>query len=168
MRKAITEDTPEQDFTKPYTTIELNGGRIEERSIRVAQLKHNELDFPGARSVAVVSRIFINKKTGHTSKEEIAYISSLINPDPQVLLQCIRAHWKIENSLHYSKDVTYREDKQTVRTKNAPFNLALLRSFAISCSALINFQSVPDAIAFWNAAFLNAANLSNSFSYLSA
>lgn len=47
-----------------------------------------------------------------------------------------RGHWTIENPLHYVRDVTFGEDKSTVRTKDAPRNLATLRNLVIGLCGL--------------------------------
>ena len=52
--------------------------------------------------------------------------------DPATLAAWVRSHWKIENRLHWVRDVTYLEDKSLVRTGNAPRVMASLRSLAIS------------------------------------
>ena len=104
------------------------------------------MDFPGARSIAVIERKFENKKRGGYSSEQVAYISSLVQPDPASLLAIARSHWTIENSFHYIKDVTFNEDRQIIRIGNGPFNMSLLRSFAISVANLANAKSMPDAI----------------------
>ena len=41
-----------------------------------------------------------------------------------------RAHWSIENSLHWSLDVTFREDQSRMRLDNSPQNMATLRQIA--------------------------------------
>ena len=46
--------------------------------------------------------------------------------------EAVRGHWAIENTLHWSLDVTFREDDCRIRNKQAPANFALLRKFAIS------------------------------------
>jgi hypothetical protein len=43
----------------------------------------------------------------------------------------VKAHWEIENKLHWVSDVAYQEDKSQVRTANAPRVMATLRSLAI-------------------------------------
>jgi predicted transposase YbfD/YdcC len=100
-------------------------------------LAPGELTFPGARSIAIVARSFIDKKTGAESQDTIGYISSLVDPDPLTLLSIIRAHWTIENSFFHVRDRTYREDHQLMRTGNGPINLALLRSTAVSINNLL-------------------------------
>lgn len=42
-----------------------------------------------------------------------------------------RGHWTIENPIHYVRDVTFGEDQSTVRTGQAPENLATLRNLVI-------------------------------------
>ena len=42
-------------------------------------------------------------------------------------MKSIRSHWGIENTLHWSLDVTFSEDKSRIRKDNAPENFALLR-----------------------------------------
>ena len=54
------------------------------------------------------------------------YISSLSAPAEQ-LLAVIRSHWAIENSLHWTLDVSFREDQCRVRKDHGPQNLATLR-----------------------------------------
>lgn len=47
-----------------------------------------------------------------------------------------RGHWSIENPIHYVRDVTFGEDRSTVRTKHAPHNLATLRNLVIGICGL--------------------------------
>ncbi len=44
--------------------------------------------------------------------------------------EAIRAHWKVENTSHYSRDVTLGEDRSRIRTNPGVF--ARLRSFAFN------------------------------------
>ena len=48
------------------------------------------------------------------------------------LLDATRAHWGIENSLHWVPDVAFREDDQRFRTDNGPQNAAILRHVALN------------------------------------
>ena len=43
----------------------------------------------------------------------------------------IRNHWRIENELHWSLDVSFNEDSCRTRTKNAAENLARIRRIAL-------------------------------------
>ena len=50
---------------------------------------------------------------------------------PQRLLQVVRAHWSIENQLHWQLDVSFDEDAARTRKDYGPENLALLRRIAL-------------------------------------
>ena len=43
-----------------------------------------------------------------------------------------RAHWAIENSLHWVLDVTMNEDRARNRKENGPENLAIMRRVALN------------------------------------
>jgi predicted transposase YbfD/YdcC len=59
------------------------------------------------------------------------YLSSL-PADPQHLNQVIRTHWTIENQLHWTLDVAFREDDCRLRRGYAAENMALLRHIALN------------------------------------
>lgn len=44
----------------------------------------------------------------------------------------MRGHWSIENTLHWSLDVTFREDDSRLRQGEAAENFALVRHRALS------------------------------------
>ena len=49
-----------------------------------------------------------------------------------LIANAIRAHWRIENNLHWSLDVTFKEDQSRIRKAHAPENVGWLRRFALS------------------------------------
>jgi predicted transposase YbfD/YdcC len=59
------------------------------------------------------------------------YLSSL-PCDAVVIGRVIRAHWGIENRLHWVLDVTFREDTSRIRKGHGPENFSLLRRMAVS------------------------------------
>ncbi len=52
-------------------------------------------------------------------------------PTPEVLLETVRAHWAIENALHWQLDVSFREDAARNRKDAGPGNIAVLRRRAL-------------------------------------
>lgn len=52
--------------------------------------------------------------------------------DPEAYLKAARAHWSIENGLHWVLDVTFDEDRDRSRKDNAPENLSILRKLALN------------------------------------
>ena len=65
------------------------------------------------------------------TREDRFYLSSL-PPDPAKLGRAIRAHWGIENRLHWVLDFAFREDDSRYRTGHGPENLAIVRHLALN------------------------------------
>lgn len=59
------------------------------------------------------------------------YISSC-KPSAKVLLDASRKHWGVENSLHWTLDVTFREDESRIRKEASPENYAIFRHIALN------------------------------------
>ncbi len=51
---------------------------------------------------------------------------------PERFQHVVRAHWSIENCLHWVLDVTMNEDRQRNRKDHGPENLALMRRLALN------------------------------------
>ena len=82
------------------------------------------------RSLArVETRRTIN---GRTSVEYRYCISSLDAQDPARMLERIRGHWGIENSLHRSLDISFREDDCRIRRGHAAENFSRLSRIALN------------------------------------
>ena len=117
------------------STLDAGHGRIEERACQatddIAWLRERHPDWKGLRSIAAVTCVRTNKKTGETTSETRFYIASL-PPEPKRILDASRAHWSVENNLHWTLDVTFREDACRTRKDNAPLNLSLIRKAAIN------------------------------------
>ena len=112
-----------------YTQSSSGHGRIEERTCLAADaswLAERHPAFPGIASLACITARRTDKKTGAVSEEKRLYISSL-PPDPKTISAAARAHWSIENNLHWQLDVTFREDQCRTRKDHAPRNLAMIR-----------------------------------------
>ena len=68
---------------------------------------------------------------GKTSNEVRFYIGS-IGTDAARFAKAVRGHWGIENDLHWSLDVAFREDESRLRDPQARENFAVLRHIALS------------------------------------
>ena len=66
--------------------------------------------------------------------------------DAADLLELLRNHWRIENCLHYVRDVTLGEDACRVRKGTAPQVLAALRNAVVHLLAQVPADSRPEAI----------------------
>ncbi len=68
---------------------------------------------------------------GKLSTECRFYIGS-IGTDAACFARAVRAHWGIENDLHWSLDVAFREDESRIRDPQARENFAVLRHIALT------------------------------------
>ena len=88
-------------------------------------------DWPGLKSVLAIETIRnINGRPG--TRTEIRYFLASYEADPAKMTAAIRAHWAIENSLHWVLDVTFREDECRLRDRTAAQNFAMVRKIAIN------------------------------------
>ena len=62
----------------------------------------------------------------------LVFTLSSLSSNAEIIADSIRSHWVIENSLHWTLDVTFCEDKTRIRKQNSPENFALLRRLAIN------------------------------------
>lgn len=81
------------------------------------------------RTIGLVIRKTI--RNGKESTQVRYYISSL-RLGVKRFAKVIRSHWSIENTCHWSLDVTYREDDNRARQRTIAENLAWLRRFTLS------------------------------------
>ena len=88
----------------------------------------------------------MTKLDGTKFRQETVYgVTSLVGTTEQAarkLLGLVRGHWRIENSLHWVRDVTFDEDRSQVRTGNGPRVMATLRNLAISILRLAGATSI--------------------------
>jgi hypothetical protein len=85
---------------------------------------------------------------------EVAYGITSLRPeqaDARRLLELVREHWRIENCLHYVRDVTLGEDACRVRKGSAPQVLAALRNAVVHLLAGVPAESRAAAIERLNA-----------------
>lgn len=84
-------------------------------------------DWTGLRSLVCVESTRHDLTSGKTSVEKRYFISSLPGTDAAGMLAAIRGHWEIENKLHWSLDINYREDECRIRKGHAPENFSRLK-----------------------------------------
>lgn len=112
------------------TTIEKAHGRIETRAAKVSAEVVPHLGWPGAAQVVRIERT--RQIKGKATTEVAYYVTSLAphEADADRLLALARAHWGVENRLHWRRDVSFNEDRCRVRAGARPF--ASLRNLALA------------------------------------
>lgn len=121
-----------------HETIDADHGRIETRTYTIIhdvawlQKRH---EWPGLKGVVMVeSRREIpgpGMSANAIERETRFYITSLAWTAEQIG-PAVRAHWMIENGLHWVLDMTFRDDECRVRTDHAPANFTTIKHMALN------------------------------------
>jgi len=120
-----------------------HGGRGETRRSAVSAGLAAYLAWPGVGLVGQVSRTVTH--TGQTMTDTRIVLTSLAAETPAAeVLALVRGHWRIENRLHYVRDVTMDEDRGRWRAGAAPQVAATLRNVVLS---LLRAVEVPNIAA---------------------
>ena len=131
-------ETAPKDEIDAREDTDKDHGRIETRACRVStNIDWLEADrafpgafrFPKAAAIAVIDTRVEQK--GKITTARRSYITS--RPlSAEALAQAVRAHWGIENKLHWVLDVAFREDQSRLRKGHGATNMAIVRHFAIN------------------------------------
>ena len=127
-------DDPELPIQHRVRMVDADHGRIETREDHLVtdltwlQEQHH---WPGLACVGKITATREDKGTGTVQMQARYYLLSRVMT-PQEFLDTVRAHWTIENSLHWVLDVVMHEDQARARKDHAPTNLAILRRMALN------------------------------------
>jgi len=122
-----------KEITHDYhETVDSGHGRIETRKIwTVSDIDwlYGKRLWKGLKTIGMVES---QRETGsETSKEKRFFISSL-ESNAKTFAKAVRNHWGIENGLHWTLDIAFREDESRIRKDHAPENFAVLRHIALN------------------------------------
>ena len=115
-----------------HETIDNDHGRLETRrhwstgDIAWLTERHH---WEGLTSIGLIEREV--ERNGKCETSRHVYISSL-PPDAECLARAARAHWGIENRLHWVLDVIFHDDLCRLRTGFGPQNFAVVRHIALN------------------------------------
>lgn len=138
--------------SESYTDCQNKRGRHIETRVTISQdVDLKAFEKQGWTGIAWIGQV---QRTGyHTIKgvkkeinEVVYFISSQKNLTAEKACEMVRNHWKIENNLHWQKDVTYQEDKQRLRLGRGPQVMTFLRSLCIGLFKLMGYESVADTL----------------------
>lgn len=143
--KLFFEKPPFKAEIEEYQTLEKNKSRVEKRIIWMSQDLTDYLNWPGLTHVFKIQR-GRSDKAGKTS-ETVYGIAPLLKEYSSIkdLSRYLRGHWSIENNLHRVRDVSFQEDKSTIRKGHAHQVMAGLRNLVISIFQRGNVKSYPQA-----------------------
>lgn len=150
-----------------HDTTDADHGRIEIRrhcvSHQVDWLASDrrfpgEPRFPGLKAIAMVEAQVEDKQTRKTTVARRYFLASL-PLDARFLAKAVRAHWGIENRLHWVLDVVFHDDLMRLRTEHGPKNMATIKHMAVN---LVQTAPGPNSIrlrrkaAGWDDNYLHA------------
>lgn len=121
------KDLQEYEVEK-HEEIEKGHGRIETRQyylVRQINWLDAREDWKELEAIGMV--VYTSEKSGQNVMETRYYLTSI--KDIQKFANAARSHWGVE-SMHWTLDVTFNEDKKRTRKDNSPENLALLLRWA--------------------------------------
>jgi predicted transposase YbfD/YdcC len=114
-----------------YESWDKDHGRLENRKYHVIHdvswISGRE-KWKGLASVGMAETIA--EKNGKTSSEKRYYIMNYL-PSAELFGKAARAHWGIE-SMHWSLDVTFDEDKLRNRIGESPMNSSIIKHFVLN------------------------------------
>ena len=131
INEQIEADFPESK-ARQHVTTETGHGREEKRTYLQLPVPKNLPGlalWKGLKSIGMVISQCI--RDGKETLEVRYYISSL-TVSVKRFAHAVRSHWGIENTCHWSLDVTYREDESRIRDKALRENFAWLNRFTLS------------------------------------
>jgi predicted transposase YbfD/YdcC len=117
-----------------FNSWDAGHGRFEQRKCEVIDqldFLDDRLQWLGLKTVVRLNSERTLKQTGKLTSETRYYITSL-PADPQVISQAIRSHWAVENKLHWSLDVIFKEDASLKKTEYSALNFNIITKMALS------------------------------------
>lgn len=127
-----------------HDTVDADHGRLESRRHAVCHDVHwltadrrfsGEWRFQDLAMIAMVEAT--TERAGKTSVERRYYLSSA-KLSAKRFAAAVRAHWHVENRLHWVMDVVFHDDLMRLRTENGPANMAAVRHMSLNLIRQIN------------------------------
>lgn len=143
-RQIVSIIADKNNHSSCYTTLEGNKGRIELRHIVVSNhIGAISSSWKGLQQVIAIQRVVKDKGR---FREQTAYYISSQNSNAFLYEQGIRGHWEIENSLHWVKDVTLKEDASKIKMGNAAQNISTLKNISINLFRTNQYNNIAQAM----------------------
>jgi predicted transposase YbfD/YdcC len=155
---ARESDFRDAEYTFHETVDGSEHGRLEVRRAWASQDLEWFADLPKWKGLSSIILIESQRTIGTETSVECRYYWSSHDVDAEQFAAMIRAHWGIENQVHWCLDVAFREDESRIRTDHGPENLALLRKVALNLAKSERTHKrgiqAKRKLACWNDAYL--------------
>jgi len=117
-----------------HESVDVGHGRVETRicqAIDDLTFMDDTASWTKLQSVVRVQSERYFKKTGKTTKDIRYYISSL-TANAKRLNEIVRQHWAVENNLHWSLDVIFKEDSSLKKKDYSAVNFNIINKVALA------------------------------------
>jgi predicted transposase YbfD/YdcC len=138
MQQAVTEffaDHLEDDFARVQVsrleTTETHHGRVEQRSYFQVNVPDDLPGRPRWKGLRTLGLVIRTREIHGRETDEIQCSISSLKRNVKLFAKAVRGHWGIENTCHWTLDMTFREDESRTRDRHVGENLAWLRRFAL-------------------------------------
>lgn len=131
------DDAP-ADCLDSFVDLDKAHGRIEERTITVSREAgwlEGQRRFPGELRLPDATTIVrVRSRTGLKDKSrfDTRYFIASTHLTAERAGQAVRGHWLVENALHWTLDVVFKDDQSRLRKGHGALNMAIVRHFAIN------------------------------------
>src|SRR5512143_2693571 len=137
LHRAVIEHIDERlegdlEGAEELTTTDRGHGREEERiylQMPAPEGLPGKSQWKALKSVGVVTS---RRMKGDQESIEIRYYLSSLPVDVKLFARAVRGHWSVENTCHWTLDVTFREDDSRVRQRALGANITWLYRFTLS------------------------------------
>jgi predicted transposase YbfD/YdcC len=152
--------SPTQKDFATAKTCEKGHGRMEWRTLTVSSMLKGYVEWPYAEQVFRLERRFVRIRDGKIEEETTCGVTSLTSAEASAarLLETARAHWGIENGLHYRRDETFREDRCRITGQGA-HAMAVINNLVLGLLRRRGVVNMPDARRYYAANLEEAVNL---------
>jgi predicted transposase YbfD/YdcC len=132
-----------QDYDT-FEMVDKKHGREERRLYTTVYDLGAIRDLPLWAKLTVIGMCASERTVNGQTTTETRYFIGSRKAGARVYGKALRAHWGIENNLHWQMDVTFREDANRVQQRNSAENLALIRRMALG---LLKQHPAPLSVA---------------------
>jgi predicted transposase YbfD/YdcC len=154
---------PPPDAVATFKTTDGDHGRLEERVHRVCHdvawlfSDRRYAGEPAFPHLAMIGMVESHTERGGKIEHERRYYLCSAKLDAESFARVVRAHWGVENRLHWVLDVVFHDDLARLRSGHGPENMAIVKHMALnlmrSTTATASLK-VRRKKAAWNTAYL--------------
>ncbi len=115
-----------------YETQEKSRDRYEVRRHWTLDVSDMDIDTSAWSNLNIIGMVESQRTIKDETSVEYRYYIGSIENDAELFAQSVRAHWGVENSLHWQLDMSFREDESRMRKGHSQENFSVMRRIALN------------------------------------